>query len=119
MSYIDHFSGHADRYETYRPTYPKVLHAYLASLVSTHDLAWDCATGNGQTALGLVLHFLSVVANDASPQQLALARPHDRIAYIVAPAERVPLTGASIDLMRMPGAQASWLFPHGRGDRLA
>jgi hypothetical protein len=49
----DHFSAHAARYGAYRPTYPDALFEYLASLVPAHDLAWDCATGNGQAALGL------------------------------------------------------------------
>jgi hypothetical protein len=52
MTFSDHFSDHADRYKAYRPTYPDELFTYLASLVPDHDLAWDCATGNGQAALG-------------------------------------------------------------------
>ncbi len=50
MSFKDHFSGHADRYGAYRPTYPAVLFEYLSSLCPSRDLAWDCATGNGQAA---------------------------------------------------------------------
>ena len=57
MSFKDHFSGHADRYQAHRPTYPEALYDYLASLAPGHDLAWDCATGNGQAAHGLVPHF--------------------------------------------------------------
>jgi hypothetical protein len=45
MTFPDHFSDNADRYEAFRPTYPDALFTYLASLVSSHDLAWDCATG--------------------------------------------------------------------------
>ena len=76
MTFPDHFS---DRYEAFRPTYPETLFAYLASLVPSHDLAWDCATGNGQAALGLTPHFDAVVATDASPQQIAQARPHPKV----------------------------------------
>ena len=46
----DHFSGHAAVYQQFRPDYPDALFAYLASLCPGHDLAWDCATGNGQAA---------------------------------------------------------------------
>ena len=41
------------------PTSPRCLR---------HDLAWDCATGNGQAALGLTPHFRIVVAAAASLQ---------------------------------------------------
>lgn len=99
MPFPDHFSDHADRYEAYRPTYPDALFAYLASLVPGHDLAWDCATGNGQAALGLTPHFDAVVATDASHRQIALARPHPKISYLVAPAEHTPLRDASVDLV--------------------
>ena len=71
----DHFSDHAARYEAYRPTYPDDLFAYLASLAREHDLACDCASGNGQAALGLTHYFRSVVALDASHQQLLLGAP--------------------------------------------
>lgn len=99
MTFPDHFSDHADRYEAYRPTYPDALFAYLASLSPAKALAWDCATGNGQAALGLTPHFDGVIATDASPQQIALARPHPKVAYLVAPAERMPLRDALVDLV--------------------
>jgi ubiquinone/menaquinone biosynthesis C-methylase UbiE len=67
------FSDHAHCYEAYRPTYPDALFGYLASLVAARDLALDCATGNGQAALKLTPHFQSILAIDASPQQLAWA----------------------------------------------
>jgi len=67
MTFPDHFSDHAHRYEAYRPTYPDALFSYLASLVAAHDLAWDCATGNGQEALGLTPHFRTIIATDATP----------------------------------------------------
>ena len=98
-SFQDHFTDHADRHKTYRPTYPENLYSYLATLVATHDLTWDCVTGNGQAALALVPFFWSVVATDASPRQIALTRPHDRVTYLVAPAERTPLAAASVDLV--------------------
>jgi hypothetical protein len=76
MTFPDHFSDHADLCKALRPTYPDALFAYLASLVSSHDLAWDCATDNGQAAVALTPHFDAVVATDASPQQIAQANPH-------------------------------------------
>ena len=111
MTFPDHFSDHAHRYEAYRPTYPDSLFAFLASLVPAHDLAWDCATGNGQAALGLTPHFRAVVATDASPRQIAQAHPHPKVTYLVAPAERTPLPDGSVDLVAVATA-FHWLdFP--------
>ena len=50
------------------------LFTYLASLCPAHDLAWDCATGNGQAAVALAPHFEQVIATDASAQQIDQAQ---------------------------------------------
>ncbi len=71
-------------------------------------VAWDCATGNGQAAIGLADHFDHVVATDASEAQIASAIPHDRVTYRVARAEASGLEPASVDLVTV--AQAlHWL----------
>ena len=44
MSFEDHFSQSAQEYARYRPSYPPELFAYLASLCTSHQLAWDCGT---------------------------------------------------------------------------
>jgi ubiquinone/menaquinone biosynthesis C-methylase UbiE len=112
----DHFSGDADRYVAYRPTYPVELFAYLASLAPACDLACDCATGNGQAALGLTPHFRSIVAIDASRQQLKLAPLHARIIYLLALADRTPLPDSSVDLVTVATA-FHWLdFPRFFGE---
>jgi SAM-dependent methyltransferase len=74
------------------------------------DLAWDCATGNGQAALALTEHFRQVHATDLSARQLAEARPHPRIDYRTAPAEASGLAGSSCDLVTV--AQALHWFCH-------
>src|SRR5215207_6588380 len=104
ITFKNHFSGHADRYGAYRPTYPAALFEYLASLCPSHDLAWDCATGNGQAAHALVTFFRSVAATDASERQIAQALHHDRITYAVAPAERTAIPDASVDLVTVAQA---------------
>ena len=91
MGFRDHFSNHAVHYEAYRPTYPDDLFAYLAGLSPSRTLALDCATGNGQAAVGLMPHFRSVVALDASRKQLDLASIRDRIIYVQALADQTPL----------------------------
>jgi ubiquinone/menaquinone biosynthesis C-methylase UbiE len=69
-----------------------------------YDLAWDCATGNGQAALALTPHCRTVVATDASEKQVAQAQPHENDRFLVAPAERTPLPDTSIDLVTVAQA---------------
>ncbi len=100
----DHFSGHADRYEAFRPNYPDALFSYLAELCSSHELAWDCATGNGQAAVPLARHFKTVIATDASQKQIDQARQADHVDYRVAPADAAPLADRSADLVTVAQA---------------
>ncbi len=73
---------------------------------------WDCATGNGQAAHGLVEHFKEVIATDASEAQLANAVPHERIEYRLAPAEESGLEDGSVDVVHV--AQALHWFDFDR-----
>ena len=104
MSFPDHFSGHAEEYARYRPDYPPALFDWLASLVERRDVAWDCATGNGQAALALAERFALVVATDASGAQLAAAPSHPRVRYLRAPAEASGLRDRSVDLVTVAQA---------------
>ena len=104
----DHFSRQAAGYATFRPSYPDALFAYLASVAPDRERAWDCATGNGQAALGLAAHFDTVVATDGSASQVAHALPHPRVEYRVATAEASGLPDASVALVAV--AQAAHWF---------
>jgi SAM-dependent methyltransferase len=105
--YADHFSGVAPAYATCRPGYPAELFAYLGSLSSRHELAWDCAAGSGQAAIPLAGLFRHVLATDSSSAMLDQAPRHPRIEYRVA-AETSGLAPASADLVTV--AQAlHWL----------
>lgn len=99
MEFKDHFSGHAADYAAYRPGYPPELFDFVATLPEKRRLAWDCATGNGQAAVGLAPHFERVIATDASAQQISHAQPHSNVEYRVAPAEQSGLEDGSIDLV--------------------
>ena len=108
MTFQDHFSAIAVAYAEFRPRYPAALFDVLAAAAPARHQAWDCATGNGQAAEGLAVHFEHVVATDASPQQIASATVHPRIMYAVARAESSGLVSDSIDLVTV--AQAlHWL----------
>jgi SAM-dependent methyltransferase len=108
MSSTDHFSRQAAQYRASRPSYPAELFAFLADVAPARTLALDCATGNGQAALGLAEHFARVLATDLSPAQLAHRLPHPRLDYVAATAERLPVAERSVDLVTV--AQAlHWL----------
>jgi len=111
----DHFSGHAEEYASFRPTYPTALFQWLAEHSPQNRLAWDCASGNGQAAQALVEYFDAVVASDASSQQLQHASEHPRIDYRVEAAENSSLAGQSVDLVTV--AQAYHWFDHDRFHR--
>jgi SAM-dependent methyltransferase len=98
MTRVD-FSPLAKLYSKHRPTYPAELFAYLAGLAPGRALAWDCATGSGQAALGLAEHFDAVVGTDISADQIEQAFQHPRVRYVVAPAERSPHADASVALV--------------------
>lgn len=106
----DHFSGNSADYADYRPGYPEALFAWLAGQAPERELAWDCATGSGQAALGLAPHFRTVVATDASADQIAQARPRTGVRYAVAPAEASGLAPGSVDLVTVAQA-AHWFDP--------
>ncbi len=104
MRFKDYFSKQAADYAKFRPHYPPELFDYLASLASGHDCAWDCATGNGQAAIGLAAHFQRVIATDASAQQIKNAERYEHVVYLVAPAESSGIESESIDLVMVAQA---------------
>jgi hypothetical protein len=104
----DLFSVGASGYARFRPRYPPALFEWLAGLCSQRDLAWDCATGSGQAAIGLGPWFARVIATDASPEQLAHAEPAVNLEYRLARAEESGLSDRSVSLVTV--AQAlHWL----------
>jgi ubiquinone/menaquinone biosynthesis C-methylase UbiE len=104
MSFLDHFSRQSSLYAAHRPRYPAELFAWLASLVTEHRRAWDCATGNGQAAVDLATYFEMVLASDASLAQIRNRQPHARVEYLVATAERAPFADGCCDLVTVAQA---------------
>lgn len=104
MSFKDYFSAQSKEYSLYRPKYPAELFEYLSSIAPEHELAWDCATGNGQAAVGLVPFFKKIIATDASPKQLEYAISEPAITYKRALAEESGLPSESVDLLTVATA---------------
>ncbi len=115
MPFIDHFGGHADAYQRFRPAYPDGLFELLAAHAQGHDVAWDVGTGSGQAASALASRFTTVVGTDASIDQL---RSGSRRRVVAAVAEQPPFAPGSVDLVTV--AQALHWFdlePFYRGVR--
>jgi ubiquinone/menaquinone biosynthesis C-methylase UbiE len=100
----DNFSSQAAAYAKYRPDYPAALFEYILQFVPLKKTAWDCATGNGQSALVLSNYFELVIATDISNKQLNNAATANNIHYAVQPAEHTTIKSNSIDLITVAQA---------------
>lgn len=104
MEFKDYFSTQSEVYAKSRPHYPDELFRFLASLAPAHDLAWDCATGNGQAATVLANYFSKVIATDGSAQQIKNAVPHEKVTYAVALADDSGIEPGTVDLVTIAAA---------------
>ena len=100
----DYFSHDSNSYSKHRPGYPDSLFSYLSSITKDHDLAWDCATGSGQSAVQLAQHFNRVIATDASESQISHAVKHAAVHYCVSRAENSAIEANSLDLITIAQA---------------
>lgn len=104
-SFKDNFSKQAAVYSKFRPTYPRVLFEFLTDLAPGHKLAWDCGTGNGQSAVKLADFFEKVYATDPSAAQIKNAVPDDKVTYRVESAEApTGLDDNTVDLVTVAQA---------------
>ncbi len=104
----DLFSDGSENYLRFRPRYPKALLQELLKYVEHKDMAWDCATGNGQVATVLSSYFKKVEATDISIKQLEAAPQKPNITYRQSSAEKAPFAENSFDLITV--AQAAHWF---------
>lgn len=100
----DNFSKQAALYAKYRPAYPPALFDFILKHVSGRALAWDCATGNGQTAKELAKYFEKIFATDISAKQIEKAAQHPSIIYSIQPAEQTGFADNSFDLITVSQA---------------
>lgn len=108
MQAKDLFSKQSATYAQYRPGYPQELFEYILQFVLEKNLAWDCATGNGQAAQLLASHFSFVDASDISQAQISRAIQKENIRYHICPAEATPFGDNSFDLITIATAY-HWL----------
>lgn len=104
----DNFSAQSRAYAVYRPRFPGEIYDYIFEQLNSFDLAWDAATGNGQSALVLASRFKKVFATDISESQLAEAPQLPNITYWEEAAEACTLDDHSCDLVMVSQA-LHWL----------
>ncbi len=97
--FIDNFSTQSKEYSFSRPTYPESLFEFLSTVTPQKTLAWDCATGNGQAAIGLSKYFKKVIASDASKNQIQHGFQRKNIDFKLFPAENAELDNDSVDIV--------------------
>lgn len=102
--FIDNFSTQSRNYSFSRPTYPESLFKFLSTVTPQNNLAWDCATGNGQAAIGLAKYFKKVIASDASGNQIQHAFQRENIEYKIFQAENAELDSDSVDIVTVAQA---------------
>jgi len=83
----------------HRPGYPAGLFDFLAGMCAEKKYVWDVGCGNGQASVELTKHFDSVLATDASENQISHAMAADNVNYHVALAEHCPVKISSFDLI--------------------
>lgn len=98
------FSVASDAYAASRPRYPAELFAWISSNCEHRGTAWDCATGNGQAAVGLSSYFDRVEATDVSAEQVDHGFPASNVCYSIQPAEKTSFSAASFDLVAVAQA---------------
>ncbi len=98
------FATEAAQYAHLRPTYPDELFDFLSTTVASREVAWDCATGNGQAATHLARYFERVIATDESAEMIAQAPRDPRIEYRIAEAEDSGIEAHSVDLVTVASA---------------
>ena len=104
----DLFSDRSDLYALYRPGYPEELFQYIFQFLNSKEIAWDCATGNGQAANVLSKFFQKVEASDISSSQIAKAFKKENIQYSICPAEQTFYPDNYFDLVTVATAY-HWL----------
>ncbi len=112
MNDSNSFADAPECYAAARPHYPEALFEWIAATCHSRGAAWDCATGNGQAAIGLAPFFETVFATDISCEQVEQGFGRPNIIYSTQPAEETNFSPGMFDLVTV--AQALHWFDFSR-----
>lgn len=100
----------AERYAAARPYFHPLVVQIIRRLcqLKTCDAALDVGCGTGQSSVPLAELARLVVGVDLSPAMLAQAMSHNRVSYLQALAEALPLQDRTFDLLTV-GLAFHWL----------
>ncbi|HEX9953825.1 MAG TPA: class I SAM-dependent methyltransferase [Allosphingosinicella sp.] len=105
------FAAASDAYALARPSYPQSLVKWIPAQSPGTEAVWDCATGNGQAAVGLANRFGRVEATDIAPEQVRHGKPHPNIHYSAQPAEATRFADDAFDVVTVAQALHWFDFP--------
>lgn len=115
------FDRGGQAYARFRPHYPPELARHLAEASPSRELAVDVGCGSGQFTVRLADEFEEVIGCDPSADQIANAQARDRLRYVCASAEALPLPDHCASLVT--AAQAAHWFDlsafYGQARRIA
>ena len=98
MSGVNWFDNDGREYSQFRPRYSDALLKWVAFTAKEHGVLWDCATGNGQAAVGLARYFEQAIATDSALSQTEAAEVLSNVEYRQADATCSGLSENSIGL---------------------
>jgi SAM-dependent methyltransferase len=101
MNPHDRFSGRADAYAKYRPSYPPEAINFILKGLKSPDmlLIADIGAGTGIAARLLAGQGARVVAIEPNSAMLAAAEPHPQVEFRQGSAEQTGLADSSVDLV--------------------
>ena len=91
-------------YAAYRPPLHKAILEKMFTPSENRQHGLDIGCGTGLSCQALALHCNHVIGIDPSMAMLREAEAQPTISYLNARAERIPLTGNSVDVVTMAGS---------------
>ncbi|WP_071873021.1 class I SAM-dependent methyltransferase [Atopomonas hussainii] len=93
------FAQNPGDYQRYRPDYPAELFSWVAQQCRQHERVLDIACGSGQASEVWPTYFQQVLACDLSFASLQLSPEHSPVLYFQSPADVLPVSSHSVDLV--------------------
>ena len=97
-------SAAAAHYSAYRPPLHSLILAKVFARGESATVGLDVGCGTGHSAIALARYCTETYAFDVSPLMLARAAKDERVTYLAAAVERLPIQSSSVDLVTFAGS---------------